>query len=98
MKEYLDGLRFSQGTKVNFGNHGRKKQHETTLIELHERPFDIGASIGDKPTYAEDLLTYYHMGAKEYLKAKGFEETSGYFKVIDRKLNLNSRGVIENEN
>lgn len=86
MKEYLNGLKNNKVTKVKFGNHGRKKQHETTLIELYEKPFDIAASTGNKPTYAESLVADCHMQAKEYLKIKGFEDTNGYFDVINGKI------------
>ncbi len=86
MKEYLNGLKNNKGTKVKFGNHGRKKQHETTLIELYELPFDIGAPTSNKPSYAESLVTDCHMQAKEYLKTKGFEDTNGYFDVINGEI------------
>ena len=68
--------------EIKFQNIGREKKHEVTLFELYEIPVEING-INNAQSFAERRLTFYWMQAQEYLKIKGFEDTTGYFRVID---------------
>src|SRR5689334_18362075 len=73
--------------KVHFKRVGRRKQHEVTLFELVELPFDIAThSNSSKQSRAEELLTHYWVQAKNYLQQKGFEDTDGLFHVSNGKV------------
>ncbi len=71
--------------KIKFDNIGRTKQHEVTLFELYESPFEFNDQATPQ-SFAEQRLTYYAMNAQEYLKLKGFDDTTGYFDVINGKI------------
>lgn len=67
--------------KVIFKNVGRRSQHKVTLFEICQKKIDISDSDSSTQSYAEQMLTHYENEAKDYLKAKGFEDTTGLFQV-----------------
>ena len=78
--------------KVKFKNKGRNNQHEITLFEVNTCDVKMSDILADctndmnAQTYAEKALTHYWEQSKEYLKAYGFEEPEGYFKLINGEI------------
>lgn len=73
--------------KIKFANVGRNKRHEVTLVNIAERNVDMTAilegNLKSQQSFADENLTHYWNQAREYLKAKGFKDIDGHFKVIN---------------
>ena len=71
--------------EIKFQNVGRKKQHKVALFSLTEHPAELNSSVSSQ-NYAKNLLTHYWTQSQEYLKSKGYDNPSAYFRVIDSQV------------
>jgi hypothetical protein len=77
----------SLGKVVKFADLDSKGKHKDTLTKIQERGISREDLFNEewegRQSYAEELLTLYHTQAMEYLKSKGFDDTSGLFCVLN---------------
>lgn len=74
---------------VGFRNIGKNQQHEVTLIGVTEHGYDLASSVNTQNIiagYAEETIYDCWAEAKKILETKGFEDTTGFFCVIEGKI------------